>query len=199
MSLCFVREPLMRRRRPAPRRRGSPRPSPRSPRCGRAGCRPARCSRACRPSGRSRARASSRGSPRSRALDAVGRQAGEVRRRVARFGSHAVHVGAVCRGRRPGKPLGSLRNVFPASGSPTRSGRRSPAALRLPSAPFAAVGVREHAEGRVHDDLRDARQQRVQHLAEDAQPRGDAHRLVDDRLRRSGRPPPRATASARCW
>src|SRR5437868_8484122 len=40
-----------------------------------------------------------------------------------------------------------------------------------------AVG--EHAEARVHHDLRDARQQRVQHLARHAEPRGDAHGLGD--------------------
>ena len=42
--------------------------------------------------------------------------------------------------------------------------------------------VREHAEGGVEDDLRGLRRDRVQQRAEDAQARGDAHRLVDDRL-----------------
>jgi hypothetical protein len=43
--------------------------------------------------------------------------------------------------------------------------------------------VGEHAEAGVHADLRHARHQRMQHLAGDAQPGGDAHRLADAGLR----------------
>ena len=54
--------------------------------------------------------------------------------------------------------------------------------LGLRIAGLGRIRIREHAEGGIHDDLGDARQQGMQHLAERTQPGGDAHRLVHDRL-----------------
>ena len=53
--------------------------------------------------------------------------------------------------------------------------------IALPLA-LCGRGIREHPERGVHDDLRHARQQRVDHLTEDSESCRDADRLVDDRL-----------------
>lgn len=54
--------------------------------------------------------------------------------------------------------------------------------LALGLVALGGVGVGEHAEAGVHDDLGHARHGGVQHLAEDAQAGGDAHRFVDTGL-----------------